>query len=47
VTVRRFRRTVELSMVLGPPEFYDYRIDDLPNASAAMKALRTAWLEGK
>jgi predicted metalloprotease with PDZ domain len=47
VTVRRFRRTMELSLVLGPPEFYDYRIDDLPNATAAMKTLRTAWLDGK
>jgi predicted metalloprotease with PDZ domain len=44
VTVRRFRRTVELSIELGTPDLFDYRIEEMPNASAQMKVLRTAWL---
>ena len=44
VTVRRFRRTVELNIELGAPELYDYRIEELPNATAEMKAVRQAWL---
>jgi predicted metalloprotease with PDZ domain len=44
VTVRRFRRTVELSIVLGLPDLYDYRIEEIPNAPAAAKMFREAWL---
>jgi len=44
VTVRRFRRMVELSIELGAPDVFDYRIEEMPNASAQMKVLRTAWL---
>jgi hypothetical protein len=44
VTVRRFRRPVELSIELGAPDLFDYRIEEMPNASAEMKGLRTAWL---
>lgn len=47
VTVRRFRRTVEASMVLVEPEYFDFRIEELPNASAQAKQLRAAWLDGK
>jgi predicted metalloprotease with PDZ domain len=47
VSVRRFRRTIDLTLELGQPELYDYRIEDLPNATAEMKALRSAWLDGK
>ena len=44
LTVRRFRRTVELSIELGPSDLFDYRIEEMPNASAQMKVLRAAWL---
>jgi predicted metalloprotease with PDZ domain len=47
VKVRRYRRTLELSVVLGEPDVYDYQIEEMPNASAQMKAVRAAWLEGK
>jgi predicted metalloprotease with PDZ domain len=47
VTVRRFRRTMELNIELGDPDVYDYRIEELPNASAEMKKLRASWLDGK
>jgi len=46
VSVRRFRQTLDLTIQLGPPELYDYRIDEIPNASAEAKRLRAAWLEG-
>jgi predicted metalloprotease with PDZ domain len=44
VTVRRFRRTVDLSIVLGLPDLYEYRIEEIPNAPAAAKMIREAWL---
>jgi len=44
VTVRRFRRMVELSIELGAPDLFDYRIEEMPNASAQMKVLRAGWL---
>jgi predicted metalloprotease with PDZ domain len=44
VTVRRFRQTVELNIQLGRPELYDYRIEEIPNASAEEKAIRAKWL---
>ena len=47
VTVRRFRQTMELNLQLGAPELYDYRIEEIPNASNEAKTLRAAWLEGK
>src|SRR5262249_61200811 len=47
ITVRRFRRTIELTVQLGPPELYDYRIEEIPNASVEVRKLRTSWLEGR
>jgi predicted metalloprotease with PDZ domain len=47
VTVRRFRRTMDLNFVLGEPDSFDYRIEEAANASSQMRALRAAWLEGK
>jgi predicted metalloprotease with PDZ domain len=44
VTVRRFRQTVELTIQLGPPEVYDFRIEEIPNPSAEEKAIRAKWL---
>ena len=46
VTVRRFRQTRELTIQLGPPDIYDYRIEEIRNAPAGIKALREAWLRG-
>jgi predicted metalloprotease with PDZ domain len=46
VTVRRFHRTVDLTIQLGPPDEYDYKIEELPGAPPEAKRLRTAWLEG-
>jgi predicted metalloprotease with PDZ domain len=44
VTVQRGRRTIQMSIVLGPPQVSTYRIEELPNATAEAKALRAAWL---
>ena len=47
ITVRRFRRTMELTLQLGPPELYEYRIEEIPNASSEAKRLRAAWLDAR
>jgi hypothetical protein len=46
VSVRRFHRMLDLAIQLGPPEVYDYKIEEVANASAEAKRLRMAWLEG-
>jgi predicted metalloprotease with PDZ domain len=46
ITVRRDRRTVKATVTLGRPEHYDYRVEDKRDASAATRALRTAWMKG-
>lgn len=47
VSVRRFRRTVDVTLQLGPPELYNYRIEEVPNAPAEARRLRAAWLEAR
>jgi predicted metalloprotease with PDZ domain len=47
VTVQRGRRTIQMSIVLGPPQVSSYRIEEMPNATAEEKAFRAAWLSGK
>jgi len=47
ITVRRLRKTFATTMVLGEPDLYDYHIEELPNAPAAARDLRAAWLETK
>ena len=44
IVVRRDRRTIKATLVMGRPERFEYRIEELPNASAEQKALREAWL---
>ena len=34
-------------LTLSAPQVFDYRIEELPNASPAARALRAAWLSGK
>ena len=47
LTVQRGRRSVQLSLVLGPPQVSSFRIEEMANAPAAAEALRAAWLNGK
>ncbi|MDQ5846409.1 MAG: PDZ domain-containing protein, partial [Acidobacteriota bacterium] len=46
ITVKRDRRTIRATLVLGAPERFDYRIEEMNDASPEQKALRQAWLEG-
>jgi predicted metalloprotease with PDZ domain len=47
VAARRLRRAIEVTLELGEPDLYDYRIEEMPNSSAQMKMLRAAWLGEK
>lgn len=46
VTVKRDRRTIKTNIVLGPPERFEYTIEEKPDATAEQKALRAVWLKG-
>jgi predicted metalloprotease with PDZ domain len=46
ITVKRDRRTIQASLVFGPPERFEYRIEEKKDATAGEKALRSAWLKG-
>ncbi|HJY28823.1 MAG TPA: PDZ domain-containing protein [Pyrinomonadaceae bacterium] len=46
VIVKRDRRTIKTNIVVGPPEIFDYRIEEKPDATVAQKALRAIWLKG-
>ena len=46
ITVKRDRRTIKTTIVLGQPEVFDYTLEEKPDATAEQKALRTAWLRG-
>ena len=45
VSAQRGRRTMQMSLVLGPPQVSTYRIEEMTNSTAAAKALRSAWLK--
>ncbi|HJT28578.1 MAG TPA: PDZ domain-containing protein [Pyrinomonadaceae bacterium] len=47
ITVKRDRRTIKATIVLGQPERFDYRIEEKVDATAEQKQLRAAWLSGK
>jgi predicted metalloprotease with PDZ domain len=44
ITVKRDRQTVQATLTLGPPERYDYRIEEIKNAPLATRSLRSTWL---
>lgn len=46
VSVKRDRRTIETTLVLGPPERFEYRIEERKDATPHQKALRAGWLKG-
>ncbi len=46
VTVKRDRQMIQTTMVLGPPDRFDYRIEERKDATPQQKALRAAWLKG-
>ena len=47
VNFLRDGRLMTATVTLGPPQLFDYRIDEDPKATAAEKSLRAAWLSGK
>jgi predicted metalloprotease with PDZ domain len=47
ITVKRDRRTIKATLVLGDPERFDYRIEDLPNVTQEQRTLRSHWLSGR
>ena len=47
VVVKRDRQTIRTALVLGPPDRYEFRIEELTNATAPQRALREAWLRGR
>jgi len=46
ISVKRDRRTIQATLVLEPPEQFEYRIEERKDATAEQKALRVAWLNG-
>jgi len=46
ITVKRDRRTIQATLVLGPPERFEYRIEEKKDATPQQKAMRSAWLNG-
>ena len=44
ITVKRDRRTIQATLVLGAPDRFEYRIDERKDATPEQKALRAAWL---
>jgi predicted metalloprotease with PDZ domain len=47
ITVKRDRRTIQATLVLGAPERFEYRIVEKKDATPEQKALRAAWLKGQ
>lgn len=47
ISASRGGRPIVLAITLAAPQFFDYRIEEDPGASAEVKALHAAWLNGK
>lgn len=45
VTIKRDRRTIQTTLVLGAPDRFEYRIEERKDATPEQKALRAAWLK--
>ncbi len=46
ITVKRDRRKIETTMVLGAPDRFEYRIEERKGATPQQKVLRATWLKG-
>jgi len=46
ITVKRDRRTIQATLVLGAPDRFEYRIVEKKDATPQQKTLRAAWLNG-
>ena len=47
IRVQRFRRPINVSIMIAPVNVFDYYIEEIPGAAPAAKALRAEWLQGK
>lgn len=47
VVLQRAGKVMRVTVTMGEPLLFNYRIEENPNASAEAKALRVAWLSGK
>jgi predicted metalloprotease with PDZ domain len=47
LNVQRGRRAIQMTIVLGPPQVLNYRIEEIADAPTEAKVLRAAWLNGK
>jgi predicted metalloprotease with PDZ domain len=47
LVVSRGDKINRLTIIMGQPQLFNYRIEEMVNASAEAKALRVAWLTGK
>ena len=46
ITVQRDRRIVKVTVTLGAPEYYNYRVEEKTDAAPETRALRAAWMRG-
>jgi predicted metalloprotease with PDZ domain len=46
IAVKRDRRTIQATLVLGQPDRFEYRITERKDATLEQKTLRAAWLKG-
>jgi predicted metalloprotease with PDZ domain len=47
VEVERYGRRVAVELVIGEPDMFSHRLEDLPEVSAEARRMREAWLTGK
>jgi len=45
--VQRGDKTLNLTITMGEPRLFNYRIEEDPNALVEATTLRTKWLSGK
>ena len=47
LVVQRSDKTLNLTITMGEPQLFNYRVEEDGNASVEAKAIRAAWLSGK
>jgi predicted metalloprotease with PDZ domain len=47
VSLKRNRETIRATLVMGPPERFDYKIQERSDATPQQKTMREAWLSGR
>jgi hypothetical protein len=47
LVVQRGDKTLNLTITMGEPVLFNYRIEEDPRASVEAKAIRAPWLSGK